>query len=72
MYYNCFKIMDLQKCTNSGHFVRKLTSKMRTTSLQGTIEMSQCVHYSEVPLLQQLLTKATHYGKNKKTLKSIK
>ena len=28
----------------------KLTSKMRTTSLQGTTEMSQCVHYSEVPL----------------------
>ena len=28
----------------------KLTSEMRTTSLQGTTEMSQCVHYSEVPL----------------------
>ena len=23
---------------------------MRTTSLQGTTEMSQCVHYSDVPL----------------------
>ena len=28
----------------------KLTSEMRITSLQGTTEMSQCVHYSEVPL----------------------
>ena len=33
-----------------GHFVCKLTSEMRTTSLQGTVELSQCVHYSEVPL----------------------
>ena len=36
--------------TKNGRFVCKLTSERRTTSLQGTTEMSQCVHYSEVPL----------------------
>ena len=38
------------------NFVCKLTSEMRTTSLQGTTEMFQCVHYSEFPLYTSLVT----------------